>query len=121
MADPVEKCREGALALLTNAAKRLPEPAAMLSSLMPVLVARMGDIPVVEPSEELRLGLIDLIAGPVITRCGQHLAPYMGIIAQVVCRSLEDAFHNIKKVGLETRSTNCHAALFLVMQEQCVS
>ena len=111
LADPVEKCREGALELLISAAKQLPEPVAMLPSLMPVVLARMGDIPVIEPSEELRLGLINLIAGPVITRCGQLLVPYMGIITQVVCRSLEDAFHNIKKVGSKTRSTHCHDAL----------
>lgn len=100
LADPVEKCREGALVLLSRAAEQLANPAAMLPSLMPAVVARMGEIPVVEPSEELCLGLIELIAGPVITRCGQQLVPYLGLIVQVVCRSLEDAFHNIKKVSL---------------------
>lgn len=98
LADPVEKCREGALSILSNAAMQLPDPPAMLPSLMPAVVARMGDTPVVEPSEELRLGLIDLVAGPVITRCGPDLVQCLGLIVQVICRSLEDEFHNIKKV-----------------------
>lgn len=98
LADPVEKCREGAILLLRSAAEQLPDPAAILPSLIPAVVERMGDTPVVEPSEELRLGLIDLIGGPVITRCAQQLGPYLGMVVQVVCRSLEDAFHKIKKV-----------------------
>ena len=98
LADPVEKCREGALSIISNAAKQLPDPTAMLPTLMPAIVARMGDTPVVEPSEELRLGLIDLVAGPVITRCGAELLQCLGLIVQVICRSLEDEFHNIKKV-----------------------
>lgn len=119
LADPVEKCREGAIMLLHNAAEQLPEPAVMLSALIPAIVARMGDVPVIEASEELRLALIDLVGGPVVVRCGHQLDPYLGLVVQVVCRSLDDPFHKIKKVtytlqtmhySLNTHAEACHQA-----------
>ena len=102
LANPVERCREGALSFLTSAAEQLPEPAALLSALLPAITDRMGDVPVLEPSEEQRLAIIKLIAGPVILRSGQGLLPYLNMIVKVVCRALEDSFHDIKKVG------SCH-------------
>jgi len=104
LADPVEKCREGSLTLLASAAEQLPEPAALLSCLMPAVADRMGDVPVEEPSEELRLAIIRLIAGPVILRSGQRLLPYLMLVVKVVCRALEDPFHDIKKVGQDYTS-----------------
>lgn len=98
LADPVEKCREGALNFFTSSAEHLAEPAALLSCLMPVITKRMGEVPVVEPSEELRLALTKLIAGPVILRSGSGLLPYLTLVIKVVCRALEDPFHDIKKV-----------------------
>lgn len=100
LADPVEKCRDGALVFLASAAEQLPDPAALLSCLVPAVAGRMGDMPVAEPSEELRLAIIRLIAGPVILRSGQDLLPYLTMIVKVVCRALEDPFHEIKKVCL---------------------
>ena len=99
LADPVEKCREGSLTFLASAAEQLPEPAVLLSCLIPAVADRMGDVPVAEPSEELRLAIIKLIAGPVILRSSQGLLPYLTMIVKVVCRALEDPFHDIKKVG----------------------
>ena len=98
LADPVEKCREGAITFFTSAAEHLPDPAALLSCLMPAVTDRMGEVPVVEPSEELRLAITKLIAGPVIQRSGSGLLPYLTLVVKVVCRALEDPFHDIKKV-----------------------
>ena len=102
--DPVERCREGTVTFLASAAEQLPEPAALLSYLMPAVADRMGEVPVVEPSEELRLALIKLIAGPIILRSGQGLLPYLSMIVKVICRALEDPFHDIKKVGRWTNN-----------------
>ena len=98
LADPVEKCREGSLTFFTSAAEVLPDPASLLSSLLPAITERMGDFPVIEPGEELRLAIIRLVAGPVILRSGTGLLPYLALIVKVVCRALEDPFHDIKKV-----------------------
>ena len=99
LADSVEKCREGALTFFTSATEQLPDPAALLSCLMPAVTDRMGDIPVIEPGEELRLALIKLVAGPVILHSGSGLVPYLTLVVKVICRALEDPFHDIKKVG----------------------
>ncbi|DBA86358.1 TPA: hypothetical protein ACH3X2_005589 [Trebouxia sp. C0005] len=107
LGDPVEKCREGSLTLLASAAEQLPEPAALLSCLMPAVADRMGDVPVEEPSEELRLAIIRLIAGPVILRSGQCLLPYLTLVVKVVCRALEDPFHDIKKAGCSAIANLC--------------
>ena len=98
LADPVEKCREGAITFFISAAEHLPDPAALLSCLMPAMTDRMGEVPVVEPSEELRLAITKLIAGPVIQRSGSGLLPYLTLVVKVVCRALEDPYHDIKKV-----------------------
>ena len=98
LADPVEKCREGALTFFTSAAEVLPDPASLLSCLMPAVTERMGDTPVIEPGEELRLAIIRLVAGPVILHSRAGLLPYITLIVKVVCRALEDPFHDIKKV-----------------------
>lgn len=98
LADPVEKCREGALTFFTSAAEQLPDPASLLSRLLPAITDRMGDHPVVEPGEELRLATIRLVAGPIVLRAGSGLLPYLPMIVKVVCRALEDPFHDIKKV-----------------------
>lgn len=98
LADPVEKCREEALNFFALAAQQLPEPAFMLSCLMPAMTGRMGDMPVVEPSEEQRLAITKLVAGPLILRTGSGLLPYLTLVVKVVCRALEDPFHDIKKV-----------------------
>ena len=98
LADPVEKCREGALTFFASAAEHLPDPAALLSCLMPAMTDRMGEVPVIEPSEELRLAITQLVAGPVIQHSGSGLLPYLTLVVKVVCRALEDPFHDIKKV-----------------------
>lgn len=108
LADPVEKCREGAITFFISAAEHLPDPAALLSCLMPAMTDRMGEVPVVEPSEELRLAITKLIAGPVIQRSGSGLLPYLTLVVKVVCRALEDPYHDIKKV---TQLAGCPACV----------
>ena len=83
---------------MTTAAEELLEPPALLPTMMPAIKDRMGDVPVIEPSEELRVAIIKLIAGPVILCSGQHLIHHLAMVVKVVCRALEDCFHDIKKV-----------------------
>ena len=86
----------------------------MLSCLMPAVAVRMGDMPVVEPSEEQRLAVIKLVAGPVILRAGSGLLPYLALVVKVVCRALEDPFHDIKKV------TQLDSKLHLLSATRCI-
>lgn len=66
LADPTEKCRELACGFLAAALPCLPEPGALLPVLLPALEERVGAAPPQEPSEELRLALAELVAGPLL-------------------------------------------------------
>ena len=59
--DPVEKCRELAIVLVTDWVNSLPEPCDLLQHVVPTLVQRLGQPDIVEPSEELRLKLVELL------------------------------------------------------------
>ena len=61
--DIMEACRLGALQLLSAAIPQLNDPAPLLPVLLPVLLSRIGHHPVLEEAEELRLIMVQLLAG----------------------------------------------------------
>jgi hypothetical protein len=99
LADPAEKCRELAVGFLAAALPRLPQPAALLSTLVPALHDRVGSLPAQEGSEEIRLALAELVAGPLLGHAPQPLPADLlpGLCATVYCQ-LQDAYADIKKV-----------------------
>ncbi|CAD7702584.1 unnamed protein product [Ostreobium quekettii] len=99
LSDPVEKCRERALHLLTVGASRMVDIAPLLPALMPAVARRMGYPPVLESSEEVRLALVHLVGGPVMERGGESLAGYLTEVTLLICRALQDQFHEVKKAG----------------------
>lgn len=108
LADPAEKCRELAAAFLAAALPRLPAPggaALLLPTLVPALAERVGMPPVQEPSEEMRLALAELVAGPLLgaaaacASSGVLPADQLAPLAATVCCQLQDPFSDIKKVG----------------------
>jgi len=74
--DPVEKCRELAIVTVTELVRSLPEPSELLQYIVPSLVQRLGQPDIVEPSEELRLKLTELV-GILIDLTTTHTAPYI--------------------------------------------
>ncbi len=77
LSDPVERCRSSAFNTLANAVAVIPDVAPLLMVLVPALAARMGSLPVQEPSEELRLAVAELLralVGKVPGRCGMVAA-----------------------------------------------
>lgn len=101
LSDPVEKCREVALELLLAAASQVPDVPALLPSLVPALVLRMGLLPVAEPTEEVRLSIARLLEGPLIRRSGAAISSFAGDVSKVLCRGLEDPFPEIKKASCQ--------------------
>ena len=108
LADPAEKCRELAVAFFAAALPRLPVPggaAPLLPTLVPALAERVGTPPVQEPSEEMRLALAELVAGPLLgaaEACASDSAlpaELLAPLAATVCCQLQDPFADIKKVG----------------------
>lgn len=108
LADPAEKCRELAAVFFAAALPRLPAPggaAPLLPTLVPALAERVGTPPVQEPSEEMRLALAELVAGPLLgaaAACASDSAlpaELLAPLAATVCCQLQDPFADIKKVG----------------------
>ncbi|KAK3090687.1 hypothetical protein FSP39_013747 [Pinctada imbricata] len=61
VSDPVEKCRELSINLIQDFSKRIPNPSGNLSYVIPVIATRLGQQEIIEPSEELRLQLVELL------------------------------------------------------------
>jgi hypothetical protein len=61
LSDPLERCRLTALQLLLEAAPLLSDAGALLPGLLPQLVQRMGQLPVQEHAEEVRLAGLQLL------------------------------------------------------------
>eukprot|EP00959_Pyramimonas_sp_CCMP1952_P437024 9150315-Pyramimonas_sp.AAC.1 len=96
--DTVEKCRELSIELLTTAAEKLMDPSPLLAQVLPAMAARIGNIPIVETSEEIRLQLVKLLGGALMKRCqASSLNLVMKEILAVLVHSCNDAFHEIVK------------------------
>ncbi|XP_069503334.1 dynein axonemal assembly factor 5 [Ambystoma mexicanum] len=96
LADPAESCRELSLELITQGLHGLPQPHQALPYLMPALLQRLGQQTIVESSEELRLGLVQLLSLAVEV-CGARLAPYLDEMVRILQRTIVDPFPEVKK------------------------
>ena len=74
--DPVEKCRELAIATVSEVLQLTPEPRSLLQCVVPTLVQRLAQPEILEPSEELRLQLVQLLHSA-LERCGVSVASYL--------------------------------------------
>lgn len=68
-----------------------------LAYLMPVLVARLGQQDITEPSEELRLLMLIMMTS-FTDLCGSKMAPYLNDTVTILQRTLVDPYHEVKKV-----------------------
>lgn len=75
-ADSVEKCRELAIITVTDIVRSVSQPSELLQFVVPSLVQRLGQQDIVEPSEELRLKLVEL-SSILIDLTTTQTAPYL--------------------------------------------
>ena len=113
--DNVEKVREKSAELVNDLLARSTDPPSLLPSLMPALKATCGVVPVEEPSEEIRLGLVNLTNAAIVAS-GAKCEPFAEEIAAIVHASMRDQFHDVKKAacavaGALVSSGASHAAL----------
>ena len=113
--DNVEKVREKSAELVNDLLARSTDPPSLLPSLMPALKATCGVVPVEEPSEEIRLGLVNLTNAAIVAS-GAMCEPFAEEIAAIVHASMRDQFHDVKKAacavaGALVSSGASHAAL----------
>ncbi|XP_071426812.1 dynein axonemal assembly factor 5 [Pithys albifrons albifrons] len=94
--DAAERCRELALQLLRHGLSHGERPCEALPVLLPVLAQRLCPPPGTEPSEELRLGLVQLLS-LLLQRCGPATAPYLGDIVRVLQTTLLDHYAEVRR------------------------
>ena len=68
-----------------------------LAYIMPVLVARLGQQDITEPSEELRLLMVTMMTS-FTDMCTSKMAPYLNDTVTILQRTLVDPYHEVKKV-----------------------
>ncbi|ESO87153.1 hypothetical protein LOTGIDRAFT_210534 [Lottia gigantea] len=103
--DPVEKCRELSVNLISSFLKSVPEPEDHLYYIIPVLVARLGQQDIIEPSEEQRLLLIELLK-QMVECSGKKMAVYLDDCVTILQRTVIDPYPEVKK-------ESCKCAAFL--------
>ncbi|XP_015225024.1 PREDICTED: dynein assembly factor 5, axonemal-like, partial [Cyprinodon variegatus] len=92
----MENCRETTIAIITDFIRCVPKPEEALPYLMPCLAQRFGDKEILEPSEEIRLLAVEMLALTVEV-CGRHLAPYLNEMINILKRTIVDPFPDVKK------------------------
>ena len=101
--DPVEKCRELSVGIVHRFFEKVSDPEERLSYVFPVLVQRLGQQEIVEPSEELRLQLVELFS-LLIDKAGQKLPVYLEDSIRILQRTLVDPFPEVKKESCKCAS-----------------
>ncbi|KAK9825376.1 hypothetical protein WJX81_006290 [Elliptochloris bilobata] len=101
MGDSVEAVREAAAALLAGAMGRVPDAPALVPAVAPALAMRLSGSPgaPAEPSEEVRLALARMAAGPVLAHGGEALGPATRDLSAALRHALADPCPDIIKAG----------------------
>ncbi|CAL8304585.1 unnamed protein product [Merluccius merluccius] len=94
--DPMERCRETAIAMLSDFIRCVPRPEDSLVYLMPCLTQRLGGKEIAEPAEELRLSMVEMLSLTVEV-CGKQLAPYLDDVITILGMTIADPFPDVKK------------------------
>ncbi|KAM7091441.1 dynein axonemal assembly factor 5 isoform 2-T2 [Ciconia maguari] len=109
--DAAERCRELALQLLCHGLSHGDRPGEALPVLLPALAQRLCPPQGFEPSEELRLGLVQLLS-LLLQRCGACLAPYLTDVIRILQATLLDHYAEVRR-----ESCRCAVACARAMPE----
>ncbi|XP_068434331.1 dynein axonemal assembly factor 5-like [Clinocottus analis] len=96
LSDPMERCRETAIAMITEFIRCVPKPEESLPYLMPCLAQRLREKELLEPAEELRLSAVEMLTLTVEV-CGKHLAPYLTDVISILQRTIVDPFPDVRR------------------------
>ncbi|XP_062607964.1 dynein axonemal assembly factor 5-like [Saccostrea cucullata] len=94
--DPVEKCRELSIGIFREFTNKVEKADESLPYVMPVLVQRLGQQEITEPSEEIRLMLSEFLT-QIVEFSGKKLSVYLDDIIRILQRTIIDPFPDVKK------------------------
>lgn len=103
LSDPVEKCRELSISILFAFFQRVSNPEEYLSYTVPVFVLRLGQQEIVEPSEEIRLQLVEVLSF-IIEKCGSKMGVYVEDCVRILQRTLVDPYADVKRESCKCSS-----------------
>ncbi|NXX04872.1 DAAF5 factor, partial [Larus smithsonianus] len=109
--DAAERCRDLALQLLRHGLSHGDRPGEALPVLLPALAQRLCPPQGAEPSEELRLGLVQLLS-LLLRRCGAALVPYLAEVIRILQATLLDQYAEVRR-----ESCRCAVACAQAMPE----
>ncbi|KAH3861633.1 dynein axonemal assembly factor 5-like [Dreissena polymorpha] len=101
--DPVEKCRELSLEILSQFLRQVKDPEEYLPFIIPVVVQRLGQQEITESSEELRFQLVSFMQ-EILECSGKKLAVYLDDIVKILQRTILDPYPEVKKVSCQCLS-----------------
>lgn len=96
LSDPMERCREAAVQMIADFIRNVPQPEESLPYLIPALSQRLGGNEILEPAEELRLAMLEMLT-LVVEVCGSCLAPYLDDMIKILQQTIVDPFPDVKK------------------------
>ncbi|KAL3876674.1 hypothetical protein ACJMK2_034478 [Sinanodonta woodiana] len=103
--DPVEKCRELSVQIIREFLKVVPDPVDSLPYIMPLITQRLGQQDITEPSEEVRLELVELLV-EIVEFSRKDIAVYLEDMIRILQRTIVDPYPEVKKT-----SCSCAAKL----------
>jgi dynein assembly factor 5, axonemal len=111
LSDVAEACRDQALRVLAHVAQTSADFHSLLPSTMNALKLRMGvgQSTFTEPSEEVRLAIAQLVSTTLVALSTAASAPYKEDLVSLLIRSLDDPFHETKKVAFAGITTLAHS------------
>lgn len=101
--DQAEKCRELSLDIIRNFYNRVEKPEEYLPYIVPVIVQRLGQPEITEPSEELRLLLVEFL-NEILECSGKNIAVYLDDMIRILQRVIIDPYPDVKKVACKCTS-----------------
>ncbi|CAK8696019.1 unnamed protein product [Clavelina lepadiformis] len=104
LSDPSEKNRELSAAFITDYVSVLPSPEQVLPYILPTLVQRLGQEEIVEPSEELRLQILDDILMPCIEFSGKAIVGYLDELINILKKTILDPYAEVRKSSCKISS-----------------
>nr|XP_002127221.1 dynein assembly factor 5, axonemal [Ciona intestinalis] len=99
LADSSEKNRELAANLISKYISILPSPEDTLAYVIPTLAQRLGQQEITEPSEELRLLVLQEILFPCVELSGKKIAGYLDEMIQILQQLIVDPYAEVRKTS----------------------
>lgn len=101
--DPAEKCRELSIYIIRRFLKSVAVPVEYLPYIVPVIGQRLGQPEITEPSEELRLQLVEFLK-EILECSGKNIAIYVDDMVRILQRIIIDPYPDVKKIACECTS-----------------